>query len=244
MLELDTSSSLKALPNRSGVTLRLEQQHNGIPVWGQQIVAERSADGTRIVAISGTAAYDLGPALTAKITKQQALQKAKEIVLSSSPTLRASSYENEEADLVYLVQKNGEARLVYRTSFFTTVRDGIAGPRPTRPVLFIDAITGETVSSYENLQHAQKGTGPGGNAKTGQYAYGSETVPPFEVSEQGSTCQMDSPDVFTEHMNFSAVGTNKPFAFRCYNNAGDDINGAFSPLNDAPILREGCCGHV
>ncbi|MEY9593152.1 Zn-dependent metalloprotease [Bradyrhizobium yuanmingense] len=236
LLELDTSSSLKALPNRSGATIRLEQQHNGIPVWGQQIVAERSADGTRIVAVSGTAAYDLGPALTAKITKQQALQKAKEIVLSSAPTLRANSYENEEADLVYLVQKNGEVRLVYRTSFFTTVQDGTAGPRPTRPVLFIDAITGETVSSYENIQHAQKGTGPGGNAKTGQYTYGGEAVPPFEVSEQGSICQMDSPDVFTEHMNFSAVGTNKPFAFRCYNNAGDDVNGAFSPLNDAQFF--------
>ncbi|MCA1416661.1 peptidase M4 family protein [Bradyrhizobium sp. NBAIM20] len=238
LLELDTSSSLKALPNRSGATLRLEQQHNGIPVWGQQIVAERSADGTRIVAISGTAAYDLGPALTAKITKQQALQKAKEIVLSSAPTLRASSYENEEADLVYLVQKKGEVRLVYRTSFFTTVRDGTAGPRPTRPVLFIDAITGETVSSYENLQHAQRGTGPGGNAKTGQYTYGSETVPPFEVSEQGSICEMDSPDVFTEHMNYSVEGTNKPFAFRCYNNAGDNINGAFSPLNDAQFFGQ------
>ncbi|WP_208088567.1 M4 family metallopeptidase [Bradyrhizobium barranii] len=159
-------------------------------------------------------------------------------MLSSSPTLRGSSYENEEADLVYLVQKNREVRLVYRTSFFTTVRDGTAGPRPTRPVLFIDAITGETVSSYENLQHAQKGTGPGGNAKTGQYTYGSETVPPFEVSEQGSICQMDSPYVFTEHMNFSDKGTNKPFAFRCYNNAGDHINGAFSPLNDAQFFGQ------
>ncbi|UEM11278.1 hypothetical protein J4G43_043060 [Bradyrhizobium barranii subsp. barranii] len=59
LLGLDTSSSVKALPNRSGATFRLEQQHNGIPVWGSQIVAERSADGTRIVALSGTAAYDL-----------------------------------------------------------------------------------------------------------------------------------------------------------------------------------------
>lgn len=238
LLELDTASSLKALPNRSGATLRLEQQHNGIPVWGQQIVAEKSADGTRIVAVSGTAAYNLGPGLTAKITKQQALQKAKEIVLSSAPTLRASSYENEEADLAYLVQKNGGVRLVYRTSFYTTIQNGTAGPRPTRPVLFIDAITGETVSSYENIQHAQKGTGPGGNAKTGQYTYGSETLPPFEVSEQGTTCQMDSPDVFTEHMNNSGEedATNKPFEFRCYNNAGDGTNGAFSPLNDAQFF--------
>ncbi|MGY3533218.1 MULTISPECIES: M4 family metallopeptidase [Bradyrhizobium] len=238
LLELDTSSSLKPLANRSGATLRLEQHHNRIPVWGQQIVLERSADGTRIVAVSGTAAYNLGPALTAKITKQQALQKAKEIVLSSAPTLRASSYENEEAQLVYLVQKSGEVRLVYRTSFYTTVQNGTAGPRQTRPVFFIDAVTGETVSSYENIQHAQKGTGPGGNAKTGQYTYGSEMVPPFEVSEQGTTCQMDSPDVFTEHMHNSGEkeATNKPFEFRCYNNAGDGTNGAFSPLNDAQFF--------
>ncbi|MCA1386087.1 MULTISPECIES: hypothetical protein [unclassified Bradyrhizobium] len=47
-------------------------------MWGQQIVAERSADGTRIVAISGTAAYDLGLALTAKITKQQALPRSQQ----------------------------------------------------------------------------------------------------------------------------------------------------------------------
>ncbi|WP_342734457.1 hypothetical protein [Bradyrhizobium sp. B117] len=125
---------------------------------------------------------------------------------------------------------------MYRTSFFTTLESGAAAPRPTRPVLFIDAITGETVNSYENIQHAQKGTGPGGNPKTRQYTYGSETVPPFEVSEQGSTCQMDSPDVFTEHLHNSENGTNKPFTFRCYNNAEDPTNGVFSPLNDAKFF--------
>src|SRR5262249_15649807 len=90
---LDPRSSLSVvrvlpLPNNAGATLRLEQRYNNVPVWGQQIIAEQSPDG-RIVGLTGTAAFNIGQAAqapaSAQLTPEQALQKAKEVVRSTTP---------------------------------------------------------------------------------------------------------------------------------------------------------------
>jgi vibriolysin len=39
--------------------------------------------------------------------------------------------------------------------------------------VIVDANSGKVLKQWEGLTHALVGTGPGGNAKTGQYEYGS-----------------------------------------------------------------------
>ena len=138
------------------------------------------------------------------------------------------------SSLVYfLAPSDGQLRLAYLATFFTTVTDPGGGDQPTRPVFIIDANTGETLDWFENIQFAEKGTGPGGNQKVVCYAWGSGNLPKFEVTEQGTTCRMDSTNLKTENLNHSTSGSGDPWQFTCFENTTKEINGACAPLNDA-----------
>ncbi len=77
------------------------------------------------------------------------------------------------------------------------------------------------------------GTGPGGNLKTGMYNYGTE----FDYldvvsSDDDTTCTMDNANVKTVDLNHGTSGSTA-FAYTCPENLKKEINGAYSPLNDA-----------
>lgn len=76
------------------------------------------------------------------------------------------------------------------------------------------------------------GSGPGGNLKTGPYAYGAGFGFLDVVTDGGSTCTMNNANVKTVDLNH---GTSSPtaFSFDCPENTKKFINGAYSPLNDA-----------
>ncbi len=201
-----------------------------MPVWGRQVVAHQARDG-RLLGLSGTAVFGIGdvPAPTPGISAADALA----IGTGTVGGRQAGPIENEAADLVYLAEEGGDLRLVWRVTFVTTVRAEAGKRRPTRPVLFVDAGTGAVVSAYENIQYAGKGFGPGGNGKTGKYVFGTGAIPAFPVTEQGRRCRMQGGGVFTENLEHRQEGNDKPFVFRCDTNTAKEINGAFSPLNDA-----------
>jgi vibriolysin len=111
------------------------------------------------------------------------------------------------------------------------VRPGSANADVSRPTAFIDANTGEVLFSYDNLQTNLIGTGPGGNAKTGQYEYGTDFG--FnDVAVSGSTCTMNNANVKTINLNHGTSGT-AAYSYDCPRNTVKSINGAYSPLNDA-----------
>ena len=84
------------------------------------------------------------------------------------------------------------------------------------------------------------GEGPGGNIKTGQYVYnGGNQFPDFprySLQSNGTVCTMANENVKTVDLNNGTSGSTA-FMFNqtdsaCYNNS-KQVNGAFSPLNDA-----------
>lgn len=241
-LQLDGDSSLelkaeRPLPLNLGRTLRFAQTFNGIPIWNAEVVVEENEDG-RVVGVDGDAVYNIDAAARSSappaLSPQDALRRAKEITGDEVAGLaETAEYENEEATLVYYLDDGGELKLSYYTTFFTTVVDAGGGVQPTRPVYIIDANSGETLDYFENIQFAEKGTGPGGNVKTGRYVYGSGNLPKFEVVEQGTNCRMDSPNVKTENLNHGTSGSGTPWQHACFENTIKEINGAHSPLNDA-----------
>jgi hypothetical protein len=88
------------------------------------------------------------------------------------------------------------------------------------------------LEKWEGINHVD-GTGPGGNAKTGQYEYQvGGKYGPLNVTQVGSTCSLDSPNVFTLNMNGGTTAT-ATHSFTCPRNTVKAINGAFSPMNDA-----------
>jgi vibriolysin len=95
----------------------------------------------------------------------------------------------------------------------------------------LDAHSGEVIDRWEGIAHAQIGTGPGGNEKTGMYEYGTD-YHYLDVQEDGTNCVMESENVVTVNLNGATEGST-PYSYECPRNEFQEINGAYSPLNDA-----------
>jgi len=158
------------------------------------------------------------PNYKAQFTAAEAIEKAKKIVGIKDP----SSTSLDQAKL-YIKQnkKTQVAELVYLVSF------NVSGKHPQRPHLFLNAKTGQLIHQWDGLT-TKDAQGPGGNEKTGLYLYGKD-YPSLTVNDG---CEMSTPHVETYNMNGSET-EGELFRFNCPTNNYKQINGAFSPLNDA-----------
>jgi pseudolysin/vibriolysin len=127
------------------------------------------------------------------------------------------------------VDDAGHAHKAYVVNFFADSR--LAGNKPTRPYVIVDANSGKVLKQWEGLTTALIGTGPGGNQKTGQYEYGTD-YGYMDVSQSGSTCTMNNTEVKTVDLNHGTSGSTA-FSYACPRHTGDSVNGGYSPLNDA-----------
>ncbi len=202
--------------------------YKGVTVDGTHVVAERSAEG-KMIAAQGFAKkfanVDVKPAITAPAAVK-ALKEA----------FGVSKIKNLNVDLVL----HTEHGLSYRINFLSD--DG----ELARPAGYVNAKTGDISASWDMLTHKGKpggstgggsttpttATGPGGNAKTGQYYYGSD-FPALSVGDDGNgNCVMENDNVRTVDMGGS-TRRGSLFSFTCPENTYQQINGAYSPLNDA-----------
>jgi pseudolysin/vibriolysin len=230
LLGLDSQSTLQQLSvvdEADGTRhYRYQQTFRGIPVWGEHVVVTENGKGEVLNLfgrqINGLAA-DLGSATAT-------LSSAKALAVAKSGLTKAMRTEREESRQMIYVDDAGSARLVYVVSFFA---DRIGGGQPSRPVVIIDAQSGNVLKRWDGLTTAQVGTGPGGNAKTGQYEWGSGGKYGYlDVAQSGSTCTMNNTDVKTVNLNGGTTSTTA-FSYTCPRNTVKTINGAYSPLNDA-----------
>ncbi|WP_113063542.1 M4 family metallopeptidase [Oleiagrimonas sp. MCCC 1A03011] len=228
-LGLGNGMSFKARfsrPTRHGTdTVRMQQMYNGVPVYGRSIAVEQNAQGQALVANGPVAqSFNLSASdMRAKLTGDRAV----EVLRGRHNPFMApgQSIHNAKADLYVYPESQGQARLVYLTSYFA------AGNQPARPTAIIDANTGEIIEQWDGLTTAD-GYGPGGNQKTGQYQYGTD-YPALVVTASGSTCSLSNSDVKTYDMNNAMSGSGTLVSFPCYTHTGDGVNGAYSPENDA-----------
>ena len=113
----------------------------------------------------------------------------------------------------------------------------------SRPQVMVDASNLSVVKFWDGLQHLSvEGTGPGGNEKIGRYDYGTD-FSTFLVNEQSGTCTMENTNVKAVDLLHSmdelfGVSNNTAFSYDCsgaddFLNAYKEINGAYSPINDA-----------
>ncbi len=208
---------------------RYVQTFRGIPVYGADVVVSQNAASGEVEALFGQHIRGLAnelPATAARIAKAQALVLAKRAALGTR--LMGLKVENESAEQMIYIDDAGRAHLAYVVSFFA---DAPAGGAPTRPLVIVDANNGRILEQRDNLQHALIGTGPGGNQKTGQYEYGTD-FGYLDVTQSGSTCTMNSPNVKTVDLNHGTSGSTA-YSYTCPRNTRKQINGAYSPLNDA-----------
>ena len=234
MLGLDAESDLVVLTQARDADgtqhLRYQQTFRGIPVWGEQVIVSTRANGD-LKSLFGRKVDGLGRELAAG---QSVMGRDRALGLGKAAGLgkRASSLrvEREEARQVIFMDDNDRAHMAYLVSFFA---DSVQGGSPTRPFVILDANSGRVLKQWEGLTHAQIGTGPGGNQKTGQYEWGSGGKYGYlDVTQSGSTCTMNNTNVKTVNLNGGTSGSTA-FSYTCPRNTVKTINGAYSPLNDA-----------
>lgn len=82
------------------------------------------------------------------------------------------------------------------------------------------------VAGHANSSESVSVTGPGGNSKVGRYLYGTDR-PALQAAREGERCVLKNSRIQTFDMRRDAL-----WSFACPLSAGDEINGAFSPVND------------
>ncbi|NQY35146.1 MAG: M4 family metallopeptidase [Alteromonadaceae bacterium] len=212
----------RILVGNGKVKLRFAQDYKGVPVFGYSTAATETPMGI-LTDVSGRLArleeHDIS--VDAGFSAKRAMKKG--LAKKRAKAGRVYNQENKK----YIVMIDDKPVLAHRVSFVVPATDG---GTPSRPVFFIDAQTGETISSYENIQHASA-TGPGGNSKTGQYNYGTD-FSAMNVAYSGGNSTMTNSNVKTVNLNHGTSGSSA-YSFSGTNNTHKSINGAYSPLNDA-----------
>ena len=230
-LGLDADSRLFLLDRKTDPGVRnhrYQQTFRGLPIFGEQVVVSEDANGN-VSTLFGRKVDGLAseiPAAKPRLSRNSALAIAKAAGLGNRLGFMRTSAET--ADLMIHIDDSGHARKAYVVSYFA---DTAKGGSPTRPTVIVDADTGRILQQFDNLQHALVGTGPGGNAKTGQYEYGTN-YGKLDVTQSGTTCTMNNANVKTVNLNHGTTGTTA-FSYTCPRNTVKTINGAYSPLNDA-----------
>ncbi len=217
------------------VHTRYKQTFNGIPVFGEDVIVN-TKNGNRKFAGAVLEKIELGSQKSRNFSAQDALALAKKLKIKSNA--KNVQFENESSELMVFVDEKGLAHYAYVTSFFAETEKG-----PTRPYTIIDAETQKVLKSWEGLAHHQDeheasideqttATGPGGNTKTGKYQYGVDFDALDVAVAPDGQCVYDNAFVRTIDLKHGTTNT-IPYKFACGENNYKEINGAFSPVNDA-----------
>lgn len=196
---------------------KYKQYHKGVPIFGSVLTSSGLTDqqeewwGNFLSSIQA----DL-PDVTPKFNANAAIQIAKKAQNITDAT------DLEQATLYIMQNKQSKkAELVYLVSFFVT------GDKPQRPHFVINAHDQKILNQWDGLT-TKDAKGPGGNEKTGAYYY-SRDFGPLVVS---NSCEMKTDNVETYNLNGKTSGE-VLYKFTCPENTYKQINGAYSPLNDA-----------
>jgi Zn-dependent metalloprotease len=231
LLGLDGESRLVVINHRvdrDGTDYyRYQQTFRGVPIFGEQVIVSEGRGQVRNLfgrKVSGLAA-EL-PQGAADIGATRALALGKQAALGASQS--SMQVQRDSARRMIFIGDDNRAHMAYVVSFFA---DRAGGGAPTRPFVIVDAGSGKVLKQWEGLTTDLIGTGPGGNAKTGQYEYGTNYG--FnDVAVSGANCTMNNANVKTVNLNHATSGSTA-WVYACPRNTVMAINGAYSPLNDA-----------
>ncbi|MCB0348289.1 MAG: peptidase M4 family protein [Bdellovibrionales bacterium] len=215
-----------------------QQMFKGVPVWGYQAVVSTDSFGSVMnrhgYVVSGIS-QDVQD-VTAKLTSVEAIAFAKADFMKKNIRSSEWIFDNMNAVKVIFIDDSNVAKLAYRVSFLADTK---TPGNPFRGEFYIDAKTAKILQA-RNILANHDATGPGGNLKTGKYHYGVD-FPALDATANGNQCQLKSTNVATIDLKNEGSGNpngdsglnTTPHTFTCSENTDREINGAYSPLNDA-----------
>ena len=219
--------------------LRYQQYYKGMPVFNYQITSHIPT--TKVFAdrpkYMGKLLDNLPTTLKPDgLTPKKAINIAigHYVIENNLNKKTVEIFDKQATKIIFHNKENDTVVVAYKVEFFA---DKTNGGRPANPNYIIDADNGSIIKYYNNLQYDTVATGPGGNEKVAKYEYGID-LPKLDVrvSARGQ-CFMVSDRVRT--INLNQVGAlplfsyDKTHQFNCYRNDTGELNGGYSPLNDA-----------
>lgn len=212
--------------------VRYQQLYKGIPVVGSQImITQGKNQGINAKSnslVNGHLLNDIEININPALSGQQVIDLAKKAYFSVNPQ---TDTQHEVSELQIRPDHDDELRLVYLVSFKSIQADN----KPVWPFFIVDAQTGAITKQWNNIK-TYLDTGPGGNEKVHQYWYGKDGLPSLDVTQQGGQCVMDNSKVKLVNVRSIWDWSNRlltPYQYPCNNNVAENINGGFSPSNDA-----------
>ena len=235
LAKLNNNYQLKTINNNgrsSNKHQRYQQYFNNIPIWGKQVVVHTN-NLSNINKLNGTLVSGIdtdlptGSATKARFDDKHVLNTIKQQYIEKSAINVDDVKYSQEHVLQYIyLDENNKAILVYYVNYFLQTATG----EVAKPAFIVDAKTGKIIKQWDSLNYAQA-TGTGGNTKVGQYEYGTD-FDSLEVSEANGICTLENDSVKTVDLNHGTSGST-PYSFTCPRNTHKEMNGAYSPLNDA-----------
>ncbi|MGL5743227.1 MAG: M4 family metallopeptidase [Legionella sp.] len=221
--EKNTLQPINETQEQTKTITRYQQLYRGIPVVGAQIMISKE-DGR----VNGHLIEDIQLNIQPTINAQQALEIAKKSWFSFNAEM--PTYD-ELSELQIRSSQDHGLKLVYQVSLKTTQSDD----KPAWPFFIVDAQSGEIIKQWNNIKNYLD-AGPGGNEKVHEYWYGRDGLPFLDVTQNGNQCIMNTAQVRLVNLRFAWDWNDllmTPFQYPCSKNAEENINGAFSPTNDA-----------
>ena len=234
LAKLTDNYQLKAINNGRSSTRhqRYQQYFNNIPIWGKQVVIKTSKNGN-MSKLNGTIVSGIASDLPIESDMQvnfddkHALQIIKQQYINKNGLNAANiKYSQEYVRLYIYLDENNTAILAYYVNYFLQTPAG----KIAKPAVIIDAKTEKILKQWDSLNYGQA-TGAGGNSKVGRYEYGTD-FDTLAVIDTNGTCTLDNKRVKTVDLNHGTSGSTA-HSFPCPRNTYKEINGAYSPLNDA-----------
>lgn len=146
----DTLTQQASVRTAHGTRLvRMQQYHQGVPVYGRSVAVEQDALGRAITADGSLLrnAWIDPRSVTPRLSAAQALSalRANRGLLA----VAATAPRNQRSDLYVYAEQGGRARLAYLVSYM------VDNPAPSRPIAIVDANTGEVLAQWEGLAQAR-----------------------------------------------------------------------------------------
>ncbi|WP_205859080.1 M4 family metallopeptidase [Pleionea sediminis] len=226
---------LKSMTDAKGNThQRFQQTYLGVPVWGEQVTSHDNLK-RKDTYFSGYVISDIEKDLKGNVTPKMGKSDILSSVIAKAETKlgKLSEFDRKNADLVVYFNKTlnnkGKATLAYHVELRALNSD----KHLVRHMFIVDANSGEILDNWNALQHFDV-TGPGGNEKVGRYEYGTD-YPALNGTDLGDgTCSLENENVRAVDLQHTTnQSLNDAFTFACAENTYKEINGAYSPINDA-----------
>ncbi len=138
--------------NRYGTTVRFEQVHRGVPVFGSMLLAHLDEEGD-LTSVNGYAAPDVDIPVTPRLSAGQAATRAVSAVRADPPSHnggKASTSGIRAAATDLVVYRTGATRGVAGDNVLTYVVE-VSNRRNIRDMVFVDANAGKLINRYSMM---------------------------------------------------------------------------------------------